>query len=72
MQTLNPSVLLMIEELNAVIESAPMPLQDLVDRLDVHLSCIAIGVDVRNLILYIILYICEGVLMILFKEVLIH
>lgn len=48
MQTQNPSVILMVSELNAVIDSAPLPLQDLVDRLDVHLSCLAIGVDVSQ------------------------
>lgn len=45
LQTENPSVLAMIEQLTLVIQSAPMPLQDIVDRLDIHLSCIAIGVD---------------------------
>ncbi|KAJ1529376.1 hypothetical protein ONE63_006163 [Megalurothrips usitatus] len=45
LQTQNPSVISMIGELNAVIDSAPISLQDIVDRLDVHLSCIAIGVD---------------------------
>ncbi|KAK3930101.1 Serine/threonine-protein kinase SMG1 [Frankliniella fusca] len=45
LQIENPSVMAMIEDLCAVIDSAPMPLQDLIDRLDVHLSCIAIGVD---------------------------
>lgn len=48
MQTQNPSVILMVSELNAVIDCAPLPLQDLVDRLDVHLSCLAIGVDVSQ------------------------
>lgn len=48
LQTENPSVLAMIEQLTAVIKSAPMSLQDLVDRLDIHLSCIAIGVDVST------------------------
>ncbi|XP_034250537.1 serine/threonine-protein kinase SMG1 [Thrips palmi] len=45
LQTENPSVLAMIQKLSAIIKTAPMSLQDLVDRLDIHLSCIAIGVD---------------------------